>query len=105
MDQREVVVVTGAASGLGRALVEECARREMHVALLDRDASRAEQEAEQLVETIGVQAIGMGVDVADAAQLERAAALVSERFGRADVVVSNVGVQLFGAVERLTDDE
>ena len=43
--------------------------------------------------------------MADAAQVDGAAAAVAERFGRADLVVSNVGVQLFGAVERLTDDE
>lgn len=103
--EREVAVVTGAASGFGRALTEEFAQRGMDVVLLDRDGGRAEAAAAGLSADHGVDAIGMGVDVADAAQVDEAAAAVSERFGRTDLVVSNVGVQLFGAVERLTDAE
>ena len=43
--------------------------------------------------------------MSDSGSLEGAADQVSQRFGGADLVVSNVGVQLFGAVERFTDDE
>jgi NAD(P)-dependent dehydrogenase (short-subunit alcohol dehydrogenase family) len=102
---REVAVVTGAASGLGRALADEFARRRIDVVLLDRDAERAATQAAALADAHGVETTSAGVDVADAAQLEAAAAIVDERFGRADIVVSNVGVQLFGAVERFTDAE
>jgi NAD(P)-dependent dehydrogenase (short-subunit alcohol dehydrogenase family) len=102
---REVAVVTGGASGLGRGLAEEFARRGMDVVLLDRDAGRAEAEAEALAAAHGVVALGRGVDIADPAQLADAAELVDERFGRVDLVLSNVGVQLFGAVESFTDDE
>jgi NAD(P)-dependent dehydrogenase (short-subunit alcohol dehydrogenase family) len=102
---REVIVVTGGASGFGRALTAECAGRGMDVVLLDRDGGRAEHEAATLTDAHGVAAVGLGVDVAVATEVEQAAAIVSERFARADVVVCNVGVQLFGAVERLTDEE
>jgi hypothetical protein len=47
----------------------------------------------------------MRVDVADAESVEAAAAEIGGRVGAVDLVVSNVGVQLFGAVERFTDDE
>jgi NAD(P)-dependent dehydrogenase (short-subunit alcohol dehydrogenase family) len=100
-----VAVVTGAASGLGLALVEQCVALGMDVALLDLDAQRAEVEAARIAETNGVAALGIPVDVADRASVERGAAAVDERFGVADLVLSNVGVQLLGAVESFSDDE
>ncbi len=100
-----VAVVTGGASGFGRALGERCALRGMRVALLDLDGERAALEAAALADAHGVESFGMRVDVADAASVEAAAGAVAERLGGADLVVSNVGVQLFGAVEQFTDDE
>ncbi|HSA50774.1 MAG TPA: SDR family NAD(P)-dependent oxidoreductase, partial [Yinghuangia sp.] len=58
-----------------------------------------------LAHEYGVDAFGMAVDVADDTAVRAAADAVRDRFARADLVVSNVGVQLFGAVERLTDAE
>jgi NAD(P)-dependent dehydrogenase (short-subunit alcohol dehydrogenase family) len=101
----QVAVITGGASGFGRALGAECARRAMRVVLLDRDGARAHDEATALASAHHVEAFGMEVDVAQYADVSAAAEAVRERFGRADIVVSNVGVQLFGAVERLTDEE
>jgi NAD(P)-dependent dehydrogenase (short-subunit alcohol dehydrogenase family) len=101
----KVAVITGGASGFGLALGNRCAARGMGVALLDRDGDRAQEEAAALATTHGVDALGLGVDVADREAVADAASAVDDRFGRADLVVSNVGVQLFGAVERLTDDE
>ena len=100
-----VAIVTGGASGLGLALGERCAALGMDVALLDLDEPRAAAEAVRVADAHAVDAIGVAVDVADASSVDRAAAAVSERFGVADLVVSNVGVQLFGAVELFTDDE
>jgi NAD(P)-dependent dehydrogenase (short-subunit alcohol dehydrogenase family) len=100
-----VAVITGGASGFGRALGDRCAARGFAVALLDRDGARAEAEAGALADMHGVDTLGMAVDVADGDAVTAAARAVDERFGRADLVISNVGVQLFGAVERLTDDE
>ena len=98
-------VITGGASGFGRALAERCASRGMPVALLDLDGERAGSEASTLAEQHGIEAIGITVDVADASSVDAAAAEVEQRLGAVDLVVSNVGVQLFGAVERFTDDE
>lgn len=113
-----VAAVTGGASGFGLALGRRCAALGMDVVLLDLDAARATTEAAQLTADLaeaGAGAdtdaradqvlIGAGVDVADAASVDAAAAMVGERFGGVDLVVSNVGVQLFGPVERFTDDE
>jgi NAD(P)-dependent dehydrogenase (short-subunit alcohol dehydrogenase family) len=100
-----VAVVTGGASGLGLALAERCAALGTDVALLDREGERAANEAARLAEEHGVAALGLAADVADASSVDAAAAAVEERFGVADLVVSNVGVQLFGSVEAFTDDE
>ena len=100
-----VAVVTGGASGLGLALGERCATLGMDVVLLDLDGERAAAEADRIAEVHGVETLGMAVDVAEATSVEAAAAAVDDRFGVADLVLSNVGVQLFGAVESFTDDE
>jgi NAD(P)-dependent dehydrogenase (short-subunit alcohol dehydrogenase family) len=97
-------VITGAASGLGLALAESCATLGMDVVLLDLDGDRVASEAARVADTHGVRALGLPVDVADAESVDAAAAVV-EGFGGADLVVSNVGVQLFGSVEAFTDDE
>lgn len=101
----DVAVITGGASGFGLALGGRCAARGMSVALLDRDGHRAETEAAALAAEHGVETLGLGVDVGDGDAVCAAASDIAERFDRADLVVSNVGVQLFGAVERLSDDE
>ncbi len=103
--EHEVAVISGGASGYGRALGAECARRGMDVVLLDRDGDRVRSEAATLTADHGINARGVRVDMADAEQVAEAAIDVAEQFGHADLVISNVGVQLFGAVERITDDK
>jgi NAD(P)-dependent dehydrogenase (short-subunit alcohol dehydrogenase family) len=98
------VVVTGAGSGLGAAMADLFAGEGAKVALLDIDAGRAEARAEELRER-GTDAFAMCVDVADKANVEAAAQAVSERFGSCEVLCANVGVQQFGAVDSLSDQD
>jgi NAD(P)-dependent dehydrogenase (short-subunit alcohol dehydrogenase family) len=100
-----VAVITGGASGFGLALGERCATLGMDVALLDLDGDRAAAEAERVAHAHGREALGRATNVGDAVSVDAAAAAVRERFGVVDLVVSNVGVQLFGSVEAFTDDE
>ena len=100
-----VAVITGGASGFGLALGERCAAQGLSVVLLDRDGERAQVAAATLATDHGSEAVGMATDVADGDAVLAAAKMVAERFGRADVVISNVGVQLFGSLGRLTDEE
>jgi NAD(P)-dependent dehydrogenase (short-subunit alcohol dehydrogenase family) len=100
-----VVVVTGGASGFGLAVGRECAARGMAVALLDLDGERASSEAAAISGTHGVQTLGRGVDVSDPESVHSASSEIAERLGGANLVVSNVGIQLFGSTEHLTDDE
>jgi NAD(P)-dependent dehydrogenase (short-subunit alcohol dehydrogenase family) len=98
-------VVTGAASGFGRALAEECAKAGMSVALLDVDGDRARESAESMAETHDVETMAREVDVGAARDVDEAAAAVGRHFGGCDLLFANVGVQQFGAIERLTDDD
>ena len=97
--------VTGGASGFGLALIERCAALGMDVVILDLDGNRANREAKRVTNLHRVAALGLAMDVADPSSVAAAVEAVSSRFGRLDLVVSNVGVQLFGAVETFSDDE
>ena len=92
-------VVTGAGSGLGAAFADVFANAGANLVLLDIDGTRAEAKAAELRDR-GAQAISMGVDVA---------ALASEatqaKFGACHVVCANVGVQQFGAIDKLTAED
>jgi NAD(P)-dependent dehydrogenase (short-subunit alcohol dehydrogenase family) len=95
-------VVTGAGSGLGAAMADTFAAEDANVVLLDIDGGRAEANAATL-RARGVDAIAARVDVADPESLEAAAALTRQRFGTCELLCANVGVQQFGAIDRLTD--
>lgn len=102
---RPVAVVTGGGSGFGFSLAEHCAIAGFDLFLLDIDGDRVAQAAVDLGERHGVRAHSAAADVADAEAVASAALLVEGTFGRCDLLFVNVGVQLFGAVEALSDEE
>lgn len=99
-----VAVVTGAGSGLGAAIARQCAAAGMAVAALDIDEPRAQATASELAE-LGIATTAMRVDVGDPASVRDAADRVEERFGGCDLLFANVGVQQFGSIDRLTEDD
>jgi len=97
----KVVVITGAASGIGRALAVDVARRGALVAVSDIDEPGLAETVEQ-VKAAGAREVRSDrLDVADRAAFSAYAAAVAEHFGRVDVVVNNAGVALAGDVEDL----
>src|ERR671939_566804 len=84
----EVVVITGASAGVGRATAQAFARQGARIGLLARGRNRLEQ-ARQDVEAAGGEAIVLPTDVADSDAIEAAARAVEERFGPIDVWVNN----------------
>jgi len=100
----QVAVVTGGASGFGRAVAADCAARGWRVVLLDRDGERASAEAAAIAAEHGVATLALQVDVGARADVDAAAALVRDRFGRCDLLWANVGVQHFGTVESTPED-
>jgi NAD(P)-dependent dehydrogenase (short-subunit alcohol dehydrogenase family) len=90
----KVAAVTGAASGLGRAMALAFAGEGMHVALGDvADAS----DTFAAVEKRGVSAVAMRLDVSRAEEVEAFAELVDRELGGAHVVCNNAGVSPLGA--------
>lgn len=100
----KTAVITGAGSGLGAAMAALFAGQGARVALLDIDGERAEAKAAELRQA-GAECFALRVDVADKASLAAAAAEVTERHGKAHVLCANVGVQQFGAIDKLTDHD
>ena len=97
-------VVTGGASGIGRALVERFAVEGMRVVVSDVDAAGIDA-AVAAVHDLGSEAIGVCADVSERKEVEGIAAAAVETFGRVDVVCNNAGVVVGGRVEDLTDEE
>lgn len=100
----EVVVVTGASAGLGRAIVREFARHGAHIGLVARNEARLRDAAAE-VEERGGQALVLPLDVADAEAVERAAAAVEERFGPIDVWVNCAMVTVFSPTWEMKPEE
>jgi NAD(P)-dependent dehydrogenase (short-subunit alcohol dehydrogenase family) len=99
-----VAVITGAGSGLGAAIAAALAGAGMRVAALDIDGTAAEATAAR-VRAAGGDAIARRVDVASRDGLAEAGEAVRDAFGRCDLLFANVGVQQFGAIERLTPED
>lgn len=100
-----IAVVTGAGSGLGAALARTFAGVGMGVALLDIDEPAAASTAASIAADTGVATTSFRVDVGDAASVVAGAEHVRATLGGCDVLCANVGVQQFGAVDRLTEQD
>ncbi|HVY60241.1 MAG TPA: SDR family NAD(P)-dependent oxidoreductase [Planctomycetota bacterium] len=86
-----IALVTGASSGIGKALSVELGRRGYKVGLTARRAKELEETA-QAIAAAGGEAHVEACDVTDRAAVEAAAAALAKRFGRIDLLVANAGI-------------
>jgi NAD(P)-dependent dehydrogenase (short-subunit alcohol dehydrogenase family) len=99
----EVVVVTGASAGLGRAIVREFAQHGAQIGLVARGGAGMDglQGAKRDVEALGGKAVIVPAEVASYDQLEAAAAKVEETFGPIDVWVNNAMITVLAEFKNL----
>jgi NADP-dependent 3-hydroxy acid dehydrogenase YdfG len=100
----QVVIVTGASSGIGRETALHFAREKARVAL----AARREQQLQALekeIQELGAEVLSLATDVAQRDQVEAMVQRVLERFGRVDILVNNAGSGLFALVEETTPED
>src|SRR6266571_4671550 len=94
------VLITGAASGMGRATAHLFAQQGASVAVTDVNQAGIEPVVAE-IQAEGGKAEGWHLDVMDTAEIKRVVAEVAERFGRLDILVNNAG---FGAFRPIDDE-
>src|ERR1700733_12240230 len=87
----KVAVVTGAASGIGRAIAERCAAEGMSVVLADIEEPALLETAKSMADS-GVRLLPYRLDVSSAAEVEALAATVYKQFGAVHLLFKNAGV-------------
>ncbi|HYG05754.1 MAG TPA: SDR family oxidoreductase [Stenotrophomonas sp.] len=98
----QVIVITGASSGIGLATALRAAEQGAKVVLIARSA-QVLSELEQTIAEHGGQALALVADVSDRAQLEQALAQALARFGRIDTWVNNAGVAIYGLLPEVEE--
>ena len=93
-----VVLVTGAASGMGRATAEVFAQEGAHVACIDIAAESVREVADDLVHR-GLSAEAWTLDISDAAAIVAVTGEVAARFGGLDILVNNAGISAFAPID------
>ncbi|HEY8127164.1 MAG TPA: SDR family oxidoreductase [Hyphomicrobium sp.] len=99
-----VVVITGASAGVGRATARAFAKRGYSLGLIARGRDRLEAAARE-AEAIGVKAIAVSADVADAAAVEKAAEEIECDLGPIDVWVNNAMTTVYAPFSEIEPEE
>lgn len=101
---QDVVVITGASAGLGRAIAKEFGKNNARVALLARGKAGLDAAAKD-VRDLGGEALAIPTDVSDANAVESAAALTEQHFGEIDIWINNAMVSVFSPVKEMKPEE
>ncbi len=104
MSSQRVAIVTGAARGIGAATAQRLGRDGFAVGVLDLDEAACEAVAAGIRDA-GGRAVGVGVDVTDAAQVEAGVARVADELGPPVVLVNNAGIIRDNLIFKMTESE
>ncbi len=99
----KVALVTGAAAGIGAACSKRLARDGIAIGVLDLDEERCTDTVKAITDA-GGEAIALGADISNRAQVKTAVAKLRERFGAITIVVNNAGVTDFTPFEEITEE-
>jgi 3-hydroxybutyrate dehydrogenase len=95
----KVALITGAASGIGKAIAELYAKNGAAVAIADINQQAADAAAAE-INAAGGKAIGIAMDVTDEAAVNAGTDKVVTAFGRLDILISNAGVQIINPIDQ-----
>jgi glucose 1-dehydrogenase len=102
----KVALVTGASSGIGKAIATRFAQEGAHVAVNYRPGGKSDEDAALAeVASFNTTAIAVAADVSRREDVERMVAQVVEKFGRLDICVNNAGIEIKRPFLEVTDDE
>ena len=102
--QDKSAVITGAASGIGRAIALKFVHEGAAVMVTDLDGKAAMSLADE-IEADGGSAIGIGADITKRAEIDAMVAAAIERFGRIDVLVNNAGSRIIKPFLEHTEED
>lgn len=102
--KNQVVFITGAGGGIGKAIAIEFAKKGAWLAVADIREHFLNKTI-QAIEEQGTKALGLVVDVADLQSVRRALKKTTDTFGRLDVAVNNAGVVGIGSIEEIEPEE
>jgi short-subunit dehydrogenase len=97
----QVMVITGASSGIGLATAQQAAKRGAKVVLI----ARSEQAMPEVTQRLGADALFVCCDVADRHQVQQAAQSAVERFGKIDTWINNAGLSIYGRLDKVSDED
>lgn len=100
----KVAIVTGAASGIGRAIALDLAEAGAKVAIADKALGGAEEVARE-IQSVGGKAIAIKTDVTDSKDVEQMAQRTIEKFGKIDIMINNAGIIARSSVLDMKEDD
>ncbi|MFD2117853.1 SDR family NAD(P)-dependent oxidoreductase [Paenibacillus yanchengensis] len=105
MSEKQVVIVTGAAQGIGRGIAEQFAQKGATVVIADIDETTGQRTSDELNETFGTPTLFVKTDVIEERSIQQLMNMTIEKFGRIDCLVNNAGVTVFKPLHEATIDD
>lgn len=100
----KVMVISGGASGIGLAAAVKFAKNGYDIVILDIDEEKGKR-AEKQIKEMGTDAVFCLCDISNKEQVQNAGQITQDRFGRADVLVNNAGLEVRGSIMQCTEDD
>ena len=91
---KRVVLITGAASGIGYGIAQEFAKSGSEIVIFDLDLAKAQQSAECLTKDFNIKAKAYEVNISNPDVVQSSIDKVAQDFGKIDVLVNNAGIQI-----------